>query len=58
MVKYLAEKIFIKFIDGTEQDFPKGMTLTEIIALQGKADQKVYRWQSKRGDARPFFSGI
>ncbi len=40
MVKYLAEKIFIKFIDGTEQDFPKGMTLTEIIALQGKADQK------------------
>src|SRR4030042_5417773 len=40
MVKYLAEKIFIKFIDGTEQDFPKGMTITEIIALQGKADQK------------------
>ena len=40
MVKYLAEKIFIKFIDGTEQDFPKGMTLTEIITLQGKADQK------------------
>ena len=36
----MAEKIFIKFIDGTEQDFPKGMTLTEIIALQGKADQK------------------
>ena len=40
MVKYLAEKIFIKFINGTEQDFPKGMTLTEIITLQGKADQK------------------
>ena len=40
MVKYLAEKIFIKFIDGPEQDFPKGMTLTEIITLQGKADQK------------------
>jgi len=40
MVKYLAEKIFIKFIDGTEQDFPKGMTLTEIITLQGKADKK------------------
>ena len=40
MVKYLAEKIFIKFIDGTEQDFPKGMNLAEIITLQGKADQK------------------
>ena len=40
MVKYLAEKIFIKFIDGPEQDFPKGMTLTEMITLQGKADQK------------------
>jgi threonyl-tRNA synthetase len=40
MVKYLAEKIFIKFIDGTEQEFPKGMTLAEIITLQGKTDQK------------------
>ena len=36
----MAEKITIKFEDGTEQDFPKGMTLTEIITLQGKADQK------------------
>ena len=36
----MAEKITIKFIEGTEQDFPKGMTLTEIITLQGKADQK------------------
>ncbi len=30
----------IKFIDGTEQDFPKGMTLIEIITRQGKTDQK------------------
>ena len=36
----MAEKIIIKFIDGTEQDLPKGMTLTEIITLQGKADKK------------------
>jgi len=36
----LTEKITIKFIDGTEQDFPKGMTLAEIITRQGKADQK------------------
>jgi threonyl-tRNA synthetase len=36
----LAEKILIKFIDGTEQDFPKGMTLIEIITRQGKTDQK------------------
>jgi len=36
----LAEKITIKFIDGPEQDLPKGMTLTEIITLQGKADKK------------------
>ena len=36
----MAEKITIKFVDDTEQDFPKGMTLTEIITLQGKADQK------------------
>jgi threonyl-tRNA synthetase len=40
MVKYLAEKIFIKFIDGTEQDFPKEMTLAEIITQQGKSEQK------------------
>jgi len=36
----LAEKITIKFIDGKEQDFPKGMTLIEIITRQGNADQK------------------
>ena len=36
----MTEKITIKFIDGTEQDFPKGMTLAEIITRQGKADQK------------------
>ena len=36
----MAEKITIKFIDGPEQDLPKGMTLTEIITLQGKADKK------------------
>ena len=36
----MAEKITIKFEDGTEQDFPKGITLTEIITLQGKADQR------------------
>jgi threonyl-tRNA synthetase len=36
----LAEKIFIKFIDGIEQEFPKGMTLGEIMALRGKTDQK------------------
>ncbi|HPD61744.1 MAG TPA: threonine--tRNA ligase, partial [Thermodesulfobacteriota bacterium] len=38
--KYLVEKVFIKFIDGTEQDFPKGITLGEIITGRGKADQK------------------
>ena len=36
----MAEKITIKFVDDTEQDFLKGITLTEIITLQGKADQR------------------
>ena len=35
----MAEKISIKFIDGTEQDFPKGMTLSEIITLRGKTER-------------------
>ena len=36
----MADTITIKFIDGTEQDFPRSITLKGIISLQRKVDQK------------------